>query len=95
MELKQQILAATIGAFHAAGMKFTMDDLAKRLGMSKKTIYTLFRDKQALLLAMVDYLFDGIKKAEAAIVADESLSTREKLCRILSVMPEHYRDSEA
>ena len=34
------------------GLKFTMDDLAMELlGMSKKTIYTVFRDKESLILS--------------------------------------------
>ena len=35
-----------------------MDDLAAILGMSKKTIYNVFSDKNSLFLDMVDYLFD-------------------------------------
>lgn len=92
MDLHQQILEGTIRVFNAGGIKFTMDDLAKNLAMSKKTIYTVFRDKRELLLAMVDYLFDGIKQAEKAILEDESLSTADKIRRILSVMPESYQD---
>ena len=42
----------------------TMDDIAKSLMISKKTIYTVFTDKESLFLSMVDYLFDGIKKSE-------------------------------
>lgn len=92
MDLRQQILEGAIRIFNARGIKFTMDDLAKALAMSKKTIYTVFRDKNDLFLAMVTYLFDGIKAAEQAIVEDPSLSTLEKIKRILSVMPDSYQD---
>ena len=40
--LKDDILEATIQAFQKKGLKFTMDDLASLLGISKKTIYTVF-----------------------------------------------------
>lgn len=92
MEIKQQILEATIEVFHKKGIKFTMDDLAKALGMSKKTIYTVFKDKNELFLSMVDYLFDAIKESENEIINDESLSTLEKIQSILCVMPEGYKD---
>ncbi len=92
MTIKQQILEATITAFHKKGIKFTMDDLAQTLGMSKKTIYTVFKDKNELFLTMVDYLFDAIKESENRILADESLSTEEKIHRILCVLPEGYKD---
>ena len=56
-----------------------MDDLAGILGMSKKTIYTVFSDKTSLFLSMVDYLFDTIKESERAILENEALSTVEKI----------------
>ena len=54
MQQKEVILEGTIKAFNEKGLKFTMDDVAKILGMSKKTIYTVFRDKESMVLAMVD-----------------------------------------
>ena len=90
--MKEQILKATIKVFHGKGIKFTMDDLAKELGMSKKTIYTVFEDKNELFLSMVDYLFDEIKESENKILCDDSLSTKEKIHRILCVLPDGYKD---
>ena len=74
------------------GLKFTMDDLAKELSISKKTIYTVYDDKEALFLAMVDYIFDSIKESEQMILTDPSLSVVEKLHRILGVLPEGYQN---
>lgn len=92
MELRETILEGTIRVFNEKGLKFTMDDVAKILGMSKKTIYTVFRDKETMFLAMVDYMFDSIKESEKHIVEDESLTTLDKIRKILGVMPEGYRD---
>lgn len=75
MQQKEVILEGTIKAFNEKGLKFTMDDVAKILGMSKKTIYTVFRDKESMFLAMVDYMFDSIKESEQQIVEDDALST--------------------
>lgn len=44
-KLQQKILEGTIEAFNQKGLKFTMDDLAGILGMSKKTIYTSFQTR--------------------------------------------------
>ena len=88
MQQKEVILEGTIKAFNEKGLKFTMDDVAKILGMSKKTIYTVFRDKESMFLAMVDYMFDSIKESEQQIVEDDALSTVEKIRRILGVIPE-------
>lgn len=92
MELKKTILEGTLTVFNEKGLKFTMDDVARILGMSKKTIYTVFRDKEALFLAMVDYLFDAVKEEECAIVEDHGLTTKEKIRQILGVLPEGYKD---
>lgn len=92
MELTQTILEGTIKAFNEKGMKFTMDDIASILGMSKKTIYTVFRTKDELLLAMVDYVFDSIKDSERAIIENRDLSTYEKIKMVLGVLPEGYKD---
>lgn len=86
------ILEGTIRAFNRKGLKFTMDDVAKELSMSKKTIYTIFRDKESLFFAMVDYLFDSIKESEQRVLKDESLDTLEKIRKILGVIPEGYRE---
>ena len=92
MDLREEILKGTIRIFHEKGLKFTMDDIAERLKISKKTLYKVFDDKEALFLAMVDYMFDTIKESEQAVVDDDSLSTVEKVHRILGVLPEGYKD---
>lgn len=90
--MKEKILEATIKVFNEKGLKFTMDDIAKELSMSKKTIYTVFSDKNSLFGEMVDYCFDRIKESEDAILKDGNLSTVEKIKRILGVLPESYAD---
>lgn len=92
MELEQKILEAAIVVFNQKGMKFTMDDLARHLEISKKTIYTVFLNKEELLYGMVDYMFDAIKESERAIVEDEGLSLIEKIRSILVVLPAGYRE---
>lgn len=92
MELREKVLQGTMQAFNQKGLKFTMDDIARILGISKKTIYQAFLDKEALFLGMVDYLFDRIKESEREVLEDERLSTLEKIRRILGVMPEGYRE---
>lgn len=92
VDIKETILEGTLQAYRQKGIKFTMDDIAGILGMSKKTIYTVFTDKEALFLAMVDYLFDKIKVCEQEIMDHKTMSTTEKLRRILGVMPDVYQD---
>ena len=90
--VREEILEATIHVFNKKGMKFTMDDVARELGMSKKTIYTVFADKQELVYDMVDYCFDSIKDSEERVMKNAGLSTFEKLQGILGVLPEGYKE---
>jgi AcrR family transcriptional regulator len=91
-EMKEKILDATIKIFNTKGLKFTMDDIAEELSMSKKTIYTVFRDKDTLFLDMVDYCFDRVKSSQNAIISRPDLGTLEKLRGILAVLPEGYEN---
>lgn len=92
MELRETILEGTIQVFNQKGLKFTMDDIAALLKISKKTIYTVFQDKEALFLAMVDYIFGSIKESEQKVFEDKKLTTVEKIHKILGVLPEGYKD---
>ena len=93
-ELKENIMQGTLQAFNQKGLKFTMDDIAKILGISKKTIYQVFRDKETLFLETVDYLFDRIKDSEQKIVENPEMDTLQKIHTILGVMPECYQDAD-
>lgn len=92
MELQEQILEVTLKVFNQKGLKFTMDDIAHELGISKKTIYTVFKNKEELFLTMVDYIFDGIKESEQQVMDNDELNVVEKLRKIFIVMPETYRE---
>src|SRR6202051_663089 len=50
----ERIVEGAEELFLKAGIKsVTMDDIAKHLGMSKKTIYQFFKDKNELVIALV------------------------------------------
>jgi AcrR family transcriptional regulator len=54
MSQKERILAGSLDLFYRAGIKsVTMDDIAKHLAVSKKTIYQFFTDKNELVTALV------------------------------------------
>ncbi|MCR4617834.1 MAG: TetR/AcrR family transcriptional regulator [Lachnospiraceae bacterium] len=89
---QEHILEGTIRVFNKKGMKFTMDDLAHELSMSKKTIYVSYKEKNGLFFDMVDYLFDNIAWKKKEVIEDKSLTTTEKIKKILGVMPESYSE---
>ena len=52
--MREKIIDTAIEEFTRNGLKFTMNDVAKALGISKKTIYTVFESKQDVLMAIAD-----------------------------------------
>ncbi|WP_036978695.1 TetR/AcrR family transcriptional regulator [Pseudobutyrivibrio sp. MD2005] len=89
--MNERILEGALKVFREKGPKFTMDDLASEMKMSKKTIYTIFDDKNELMCNMMDYAFDMIKSAEDEIYNNPNLTTLEKIRGVLAVLPEsHY-----
>ena len=67
MKLEEEILKGSIEVFKEKGIKFTMDDLSRNLGMSKRTLYEIVRSKELLLLNAVDDVFDSINKNKTKI----------------------------
>jgi len=49
---------------------FTMDDIARELGMSKKTLYRHFPGKDDIITAIIDDLSAGLRARLDAILAD-------------------------
>lgn len=90
--VRLKIIEGTIDEFNEKGFKFTMDDIAKRLGMSKKTIYTVFQDKETLFMEMVDYCFGAIKESERKILENPELDVVGKIEQVLVVLPDRYKN---
>ncbi len=70
------------------GVKFTMGDLAARLGISKKTLYELVSSKDELVARAVAQYFDAVEQEQAEIRKDSSLNALQKTERILCVVPQ-------
>ena len=76
VDTKQRIQKAAHGLVMQYGIRsISMDDIAANLGMSKKTIYQYFKDKDELIEAVVDEVIDtnqcacndDISKSENAV----------------------------
>ena len=82
-----RIVAAARQHFFAHGVRsVTMDDLARELGMSKKTLYACFPSKEALLEAVIDDKFQGMKSELEKIAAADQASFPEALQRLLACL---------
>jgi AcrR family transcriptional regulator len=76
---RQKILQMAIEVLPRYGVKsVTMDDLAQRLSMSKKTIYQHFKDKSTLVEAVVDELF-LVQDAQIETIHEKSKDAIEEM----------------
>lgn len=91
-QARQKCIDCAIQLCSSQGLDFTMSQLAARLGMSKKTLYVLFDSKEALLLAVVDAMFDAVKADEAKILARQDLSLADKVRQLVVVLPDSYKN---
>lgn len=58
MELKQRIINETTKLFATHGVRTVrMDDVAEQLGVSKRTIYEIFGDKESLVRECVEHFY--------------------------------------
>lgn len=88
---KDRIMQAATDLFQEKGPKFTMDELASALKMSKKTLYVYFTDKEDLFHHAVDHIFDSITDAKSKIITDETIELRERIIETLQVLPRQYQ----
>lgn len=75
--------------FRQRGLHFTMQQVAEPLHISKKTIYTVYPSKEALLLDMVDHAFAKIHRCKQEILAGSG-TLQEKLRAVIIAMPTEY-----
>lgn len=97
METKDRIIGGAAALFFAYGIRsVSMDDIAKHIGMSKKTIYQYFADKDELVYAfmqvgMQEQMMDMKKIAESSENVIEELhramaKTREVFSQVNPLM---------
>jgi AcrR family transcriptional regulator len=62
MEIKDRILGAAIGLFTRNGIRsVSMDDIATHLGISKKTLYKWFENKDQIVSAVISNHLNGVQ----------------------------------
>lgn len=88
MTNKNELYRETFALFQEYGAKFTMDALAERLGISKKTLYELVPSKEELVLRSLRRYFDAVERQQAEIRTDTSTSALERVTRLLCAVPE-------
>ena len=87
---RERIVAGARRHFFAHGFRgVTMDDLARELGMSKKTLYVSFPGKRDLLHAVIADKAAAIDADLTRITSDRDAAFEERLARLLECFRTH------
>ncbi len=93
METREKILQRTGELFQMMGMKsLTMDFIAADLGISKRTIYELFQDKDKLMLQAIEYLIMESNKRLLELMK-ETENVIEAIFVMIEVQHQHMKES--
>ena len=85
--MNEALMKSAIEEFNENGIRFTMDDLAARMRVSKRTIYENIGSKEAMISDIIEFVFDDIKAQESEIVADMELDITDKIRRVICLQP--------
>lgn len=91
-DLRERIVTTASRLFQAQGVKqVRMDDIARELSISKKTLYELFSDKEELLLEVVKVISMGFHKNIKEIICS-SANVLEQIFMLYKRVIEHCRE---
>jgi len=95
--MQDKILHTASQLFLSLGFKsVTMDDIADKMGISKKTIYEYYTNKTALIAASTHYVFDQItKNIDTVCHNDCDASPIKILFDLNTFMQEHINEDSA
>jgi len=88
--MKERITNKAIFLIQQKGLSFTISDLAKSLGTSKRTIYQHFSSKDDIIDSIIENLILQIKNKEEEILHDKSLNLLKKITKVLICVPEEF-----
>ncbi len=88
--VKEKILAAAAIMIEEEGISFRMDDLAKRLTISKRTLYEQFRSKHEIVETILVHGAEDFYRQHENIVKNKSFTLKEVLDRYFKVRSNLY-----
>jgi len=92
--MKDKIIQKSADLYFKYGIKnVTMDQIARELGISKKTIYQYFSGKENLVKETVNYIFDQIQ-TQIDQICMMKLNPYQELFRIKDIIKENLKHSD-
>lgn len=91
MDIRDRLIDGAAELFKTYGIKsVTMDSLANQFGMSKRTIYEIFSDKDELLIAVLSRMNEQQKKLIKKVLA-ESENSIVAIFRMLEINRDNFQ----
>ncbi|ASZ10763.1 TetR/AcrR family transcriptional regulator [Chitinophaga pendula] len=92
MEVQERILDTAFGLFRQYGTRsITMDDIAIKMGISKKTLYAHFEDKDDLVMNAIARYLQHMQDA-CVVSHEQGKDAIEALFRLMEILEEHTRN---
>jgi len=92
MDNRQRIIEEAALLFRTYGIRaVTMDMLANQMGISKRTIYEVFRDKNELLQGVLKWMTEKQREVLSKIM-NESGNVIEAIFKMLDLMMDHFQN---
>jgi AcrR family transcriptional regulator len=88
--LRNRILLAAAEELKTRGVKFTMSDLARRLRLSKTSLYEYFASKNELIHSILATAIQDVQEQETEIYSNCELSVVDKIQAVLKIVPKVY-----
>ena len=90
-EIKERILSTARDEFFKFGFsKVTIDEIASKMGMSKKTIYKYFESKDDLVQAVTKATMDEMVNRCQEIIRDQEVDFVDKLRQMMTLVAVQY-----
>ena len=84
-DLRPDIADAFIQEFNIDGPKLTLDNVASRMHISKKTIYRFFRCKDDIYVYSASCAAEKVREAQLQVIGDSNRSTKQKIIDLFAI----------
>lgn len=88
--MKERIAQVAIQEIRQRGLKFSIREVAGRLGISTKTLYQYFASKEQIVEHIVLQSIEEMKEEERRVLGDPSLRIPAKLRQVLTNLPRGF-----
>ncbi|MGE6630617.1 TetR/AcrR family transcriptional regulator [Bacillus sp. NPDC077027] len=89
--MKTRVMKEALLLIQQKGFTFTISELAKNLGTSKRTIYEHFTSKDQIIEFIIDQLISQIQEKENEIIENTDIELLDKMKQILCCTPNEFK----